>query len=128
MKMYISHSRNFDYKADLYSPLEHSSLMQHHEFIFPHSQSGESFHIKELFKSKSCDLIIAEVSFPSTGQGIELGWANIYEVPIVCIYKSDASIANSLRIICQTFIEYSDKRDMIAKLKKNIDLPFESRE
>lgn len=35
---------------------------------------------------KTCDLMIAEVSLPATGLGIELGWAKAFKVPILCMY------------------------------------------
>jgi len=115
MKIYVSHSKNFDYKKELYEVLENSGLNQ--EFILPHKESNSSFNSKELFKNKQCDLVLAEVSLPATGQGIELGWADAYQVPLVCVYKKDAKIAGSLKVITDQFIEYENTSDLISKLK-----------
>ena len=88
MKIYVSHSKNFDYKKELYEVLENTNLK--HEFILPHKDSDKSFNTKDLLMDKKCDLVLAEVSYPATGQGIELGWADVYKIPIVCIYKKNS--------------------------------------
>lgn len=103
--IYISHSRLFDYKNELYTPLLKAST--DFEFLFPHLDSNTPFLIKEDLKNKKVDFVLAEVSYPSTGQGIELAWAEFYSIPIVCIYKSGMKYSGSLTTICQTFIEYT---------------------
>ena len=65
---------------------------------------------------KDCNLILAEVSYPSTGQGIELGWANAYAVPILCFHKKGIKPSGSLSVISDTLIDYEDSQDMIQKL------------
>ena len=74
MKIYISHSTGFDYQKELYEPIKNSELYNSHEIIFPHDKSSEVSNSKEVIKG--CDMVIAEVSYPSTGMGIELGWAD----------------------------------------------------
>jgi len=49
-------------------------LFKNHEIILPHDK--RNLISKDIIKK--CNLFIAEVSFPSTGLGIELGWANIF--------------------------------------------------
>lgn len=115
MKIYVSHSKNFDYKKDLYDVLENSNLG--HDFILPHKDSDIPFNTKDLLENKKCDLVLAEVSYPATGQGIELGWADIYKIPVVCIYKKDSKISSSLKVISDKFIEYEDSNDLVTKLK-----------
>ncbi|MDO8503514.1 MAG: hypothetical protein Q7S60_02385 [bacterium] len=65
---------------------------------------------------KECNLILAEVSYPSTAQGIELGWANTYGVPIVVIYKKGTKPSDSIKAVSDTFIEYENSDDMVEKL------------
>lgn len=115
MKIYVCHSKNFDYKKELYEPIRNSSLNNLHEFIFPHENDGRFINSKEIIPS--CDLIIAEVSYPSIGMGIELGWANKDDKRIICFYKKDLKISNSLKTIANDFIEYQDKSDLIQKLE-----------
>ncbi len=64
--------------------------------------------------------MIAEVSYPSTGQGIEIGWANASNVPIICIYRSGMGPSGALRFISNQIVEYSSPDDMVAKLRSII--------
>ncbi len=116
MKIYISHSTNFDFKKDLYQPIKDSNLSK--EFIFPHEKSLKQNPLKKLFLSKKCNLIIAEISLPSTGQGIELGWANIYKIPIICFYKKGSNYSKSLKEISKKIIQYNNSKDLLEKIKK----------
>nr|AIA18300.1 Unknown Function [uncultured bacterium] len=118
MKIYISHSRSFDFKSGLYQPLMNSPLAKEHEFILPHAEHEEPFEIKAALHSKSIDLIIAEVSFSSTGQGIELGWADIYEVPIVCIYKDGTVPSGSLSVVTKRMLMYTSTENMLEDITK----------
>lgn len=119
MKIYIAHSRGYDFQKQLYEPLKNSDLATKHELIFPHSESSEPFSSKELFQN-NCDLIIAEVSYPATGLGIELGWADMLKVPVICIYKSGSKVSGSLKVITDNFIEYSDEKDLIIKIQEKL--------
>ena len=119
MKIYVSHSRHFDFKKELYAVLENSNLDQ--DFIFPHKESDAPFNSKDLLKDKGCDLVLAEVSYPATGQGIELGWANIHNIPIVCIFKKNSKISGSLSVVSKDFIEYEDEGDLENKLKEYLN-------
>ncbi len=116
MRIYLSHSRKFDFKKELYEPLENSGL--NIDFIFPHKKSETSFDTRSLFINDKPDLVLAEVSNPSLGVGIEIGWANDAEIKIVCIYKNGSKISESLKMVSKTFIEYLDSKDLIEKLKK----------
>lgn len=69
---------------------------------------------------RDTDVIIAEVSFPSTGLGIEIGWADTFKKPIICISKQDAKASSSLRAVSQVFIEYSTPEELIAKISKEL--------
>lgn len=113
MRIYVSHSRKFDFKNELYLPIQNSELSTQHEFIFPHAESDSPFNTKELFVNKSCDLVIAEVSYPATGQGIELGWANILEIPIVCLYKDGTTPSGSLATVSKKLLMYTDTQNML---------------
>lgn len=120
MKIYICHSKNFDFQKELYKPLKESGLPV--EFIFPHEDSSESFNSRELFEKHGCDYVLGEVSYPATGQGIELGWADVFEIPILCFYKSGTKPAGSLSVITEKIIEYSDPGDLINHLSRELQL------
>ena len=112
MKIYVAHSRAFDFKNELYGPLKNSSFAKNHEFILPHE--GAELNSKDVIKN--ADIILAEVSYPSLGEGMELGWADALNKRIVCIYKTGTKISASLNYLNVQKIEYSDENDLIAKL------------
>jgi hypothetical protein len=116
MKIYISHLRRGDYEKELYMPLLASELAKKHTFIFPHNKSQKPFNTKELFEKKGCDLVLAEISYPATGRGIELGWANMFQIPIYCIYKKGMDVSGSALSIAAKSIKYSDSTDLIVQL------------
>jgi nucleoside 2-deoxyribosyltransferase len=119
MKIYIAHSKSFDFQKELYNPIKNSPLFKEHSFIFPHEENREPFSSKEFFQ-EDCDLIIAEVSYPAIGLGIELGWASMLNIPILCIYKKGSKITDSLKSVTNEFLEYSNSEELLIKIKEAI--------
>ena len=117
MKIYISHASKFDYINKLYNPIKESKLFKKYEFILPHD-GDNVINTKEII-SKS-DLLIAETSIQTTGQGIELGWADFSNVPIICIYEKGAEISSALKFITKDLIEYENIEDMINKIEMKL--------
>ena len=118
MKIYVTHSTAFDFKKELYEPIRNSELNKKNQIALPHETSTELFNSKEYMKS--CNLIIAEVSYPSTGQGIELGWANLYNVPILAFYKSGSKPSGSIKAVTNTILEYKNTEELISLLERAI--------
>jgi len=87
MIIYVSHLRRGPYEVELYQPLLNSSFAKKHTFIFPHSSNQKPFNTKDLLEHKKCDIVLAEITYPATGQGIELGWASLLNIPVFCMYK-----------------------------------------
>lgn len=116
MKIYISHSSKYDYISKIYNPIKSSDLIQSNTFFLPHED--KVLNTKEIISNS--DLVIAEVSLPTTGQGIELGWADYAKVPILCIYEKGTEISSALKFITNNFIEYEDINDMINKVRNFI--------
>lgn len=119
MKIYISHSSAFEYN-NLYRAIKNSKLMIDNEIFLPHE--AEPINTKN--EIGNFDLIIAEVSYPTTGQGIELGWGDMCNVPVLCIYKKGAQISSALKFITKNFIEYVDYKDMTDKVLKFLESNF----
>ncbi len=115
MKVFVTHSRDFDFEAELYEPIRSSGLNTKHDFFLPH-ENVKSVNTKAEIQNSG--LVLAEVSFPSTGQGIELGWANMMNVPILCISKEVNKISGSLGHLTKDFVTYSSPEDLIGKLEK----------
>ncbi len=120
MNIYVSHATSFHFQSELYHPLNEFLSLKNIKLIFPHEKSLDLFNTKEFFESKQCNLVVAEVSFPSTGQGIELGWANMMNIPIICIHKSNASPSNSLKAVSKTIISYENIESIIPQLEIHI--------
>ncbi len=111
MKIYIAHSRAFDYQAKLYAPIRNAANLPQADIILPHEFSEKSNNTRESYAS--LDLMIAEVSYPATGLGIELGWAYDSNVPIVCISQKGARVSGSLQAVTKQFYEYNDGDDLV---------------
>jgi hypothetical protein len=125
MNIYISHSSGYDYENELYKPIKESELTNIHRFFLPHEPENIDADAKE--ELKQTDVLVAETSLPSTGQGIELGQASVAGVPIICFYKAGAKPSSSLRFITDRVIEYTDMHDLLAKLQVQLDqLPVHS--
>ena len=119
MKIYISHSSKYDYTNRIYTPIKNSDLVQSNTFFLPHEDKNKIVNTKDIISN--CDLVIAEVSSPTIGQGIELGWADYAKIPIVCIYEKETRISTSLKFITNYFIEYEDINDMVNKISNFIE-------
>ena len=119
MNIYISHSGAYDYENDIYAPIKTSELAKTHSFFLPHEP--DNLNVDAVDQLKQTDVLIAEVSLPSTGQGIELGQAYVANVPILCFYKTGSKTSGSLRFVTDKVIEYTDTEDLLAKMKIELD-------
>jgi nucleoside 2-deoxyribosyltransferase len=118
MNIYVSHLRRGNYEEELYKPLLASQLAQKHTLIFPHRSSQKPFNTREMLEQKKCDIVLAEISYPATGQGIELGWASQLEIPIYCMYKKGMDVSGSALMIAAKKIEYVDTNTLICQLEE----------
>ena len=109
MKIYVSHSSAFDYKTELYDPLKAIAAEQC-ELYLPHQTQITAHNTRKVIASS--DLFFAEVSYPSTGQGIEIAWADAADIPIVCFHEQSAKISSSLKLICCAFYAYKNRQNM----------------
>ena len=118
MKIYVGHSKAFDYMNELYLPIINSNINEKVEFIFPHL-SDKTFNSKKIIEE--ADLFIAEISIPSLGLGVEIGRAEMQNKKILCIYKETAQIPSSIKYVNVELLSYRDKNDMIEKIEKYIN-------
>jgi hypothetical protein len=114
MNIYISHSGSYNYESELYEPIRASDLAKIHRFFLPHEPRNIDTDAKA--ELQQTDILIAESSMPSTGQGIELAQAEAADVPIVCFYKTGSKPSGSLRFVTKEIVEYRDIGDFLAKL------------
>lgn len=132
MKIYIAHSSGFDFEKELYEPIRKSSLNNIAQIILPHenisnntaqktSESSRDIN-SAIFNSKdelkSVDYVIAETTFPSTGLGIELGWANMYGVKIIAFHRKGSKISSSIKAVTNEIYEYSSAEDLVEQIAR----------
>lgn len=113
MKIQLWHARDSDFHNDFYIPLKNSSFFSEHEWIFPHDGTA-MYNSRESLKT--VDIFIAEVSYPATGLGIEIGFTSLYGKRILCISKKWSKISASLRCLTDDFLEYENNEDMVEKI------------
>jgi hypothetical protein len=119
-QIYLAHSTKFDYLNNIYKPIINSELWQKYIFRLPHLKDVEPHDSKTLIFNE-CDILVAEVSLPSTGLGIELGWAECANKPIIALYKKGYQPSSSLLLVCKNIIEYIDSNDFIVRVQNEIN-------
>lgn len=118
MKIFVAHSSHLNFQDELYTPIRNSVLNSKYDFFLPH-EGGREVNTKE--EIRSSDLIVAEVSYPSMGEGIELGWAEMLGRKIICVHKETEKPSKWLKMISDKFISYKDSSDMIQKLSQELE-------
>lgn len=111
MRVYIAHSREFDYIKELYEPLRRDETLSKYDLILPHEADDNSCNPREFYKD--IDVVIVECSYGSTGLGIELGFAYDDGTPIYCLYRSGARFSNAIRAVSDKFYEYSSAEELV---------------
>ena len=119
MDIYIGHSSTLNYKKNLYQPIKDSKLSEKHNIVLPHENSNKQFNSREYLENE-CDILIAEVSKPSTGLGIELGWAEIYEVPTICVHTEESDPSSSISKVTDGIRSYQDSEELVEIIEKSI--------
>lgn len=109
MQIYVSHSRQINYEDELYAPLR--TLEPTHQLILPHDVTYDGMKTKDIIAQSDC--VIAEVSLPATGQGIELGWADMSNVPILAVFRPSADMSGSVKYVAQSSMQYESTEELI---------------
>lgn len=112
MLIQVSHSRHYDFQEDLYNPIKGALFFSEYSWIFPH----DGREVDSKVTLRNVDLLIAEVSSPTTGNTLEIGMASAYGKRILCIYKKGSMISSSLKFVTEDFIEYDSPEDMVGKI------------
>ncbi len=115
LNIYFGHSKKIDYQK-IYDWIESCEELKKYNFMFPHKLDSNSRNGRDFYKN--IDVFIAEISFPSTGLGIELGFSFDEKIPIYCFYKENSNYTNALLSVTNNFIEYTAREDFLKKLIK----------
>lgn len=118
-RIYVAHSKDIDYLNDLYAPLKNADFLSDYELLLPHELSDISYNTRGFYER--IDLMIAEVSKPATGLGIELGWAFDDQKPVYCIYRAGSKVSSSVRSITDKIYEYQDVDEMLEIVRKIVE-------
>ena len=118
MQIYCAHARSFDYEKEYYEPLRTSSLAIVHKLIFPHA-TEEFFDSTPVIAESQ--LVLAEVTFPATGLGIELGRAQILGIPILAIHEKGVRPSSSVLHIASLVLEYEPSKDLVQVVEIGIE-------
>lgn len=122
LDIYISHSKKMDYKNKLYGPLMKSKIGKENNLILPRTPQYNDLDTKDILINS--DLLIAEVTIPGTGVGIEIGRAECSNVKILCLLKKGEKCSTSVKRICPDIIEYNGEDEMIYKIQKYLNDNF----
>ena len=118
MRIYVTHSKDFDYKDKLYEPIEKSGLAAEHEFVLLYKNGEPQYSSKE--KIRDCNLLIAEATKHSTGSGVEIGWANAFNKPVVVISEYGARISRSLQFVTKDIKTYKNAEELLSHIGEAI--------
>lgn len=113
MRIFVAHSSNYDFVNELYLPLRKSELNKKHDIFLPQEKGREVITVDII---RNSDVVIAEVSYPSTGQGIELGWSNIFKIPIICFFQEGRKYSTAINKLTKKIIQYKNSKDLIDKI------------
>lgn len=116
MKVYVAHSQQLPYQDELYQPIRTSVLNAEYEFVLPHETSQAPYN--SLDQAKTFKALIAEVSFPSTGLGIELGWFNALGLPILCLQRAGSQVSPSVQLVATQYVVYDDTNSMLMAIQQ----------
>ncbi|MBS3070838.1 hypothetical protein J4407_00875 [Candidatus Pacearchaeota archaeon] len=123
MNIYFTHSRaeGFDFRNRLYLPIRQSYLNSQHNFVFPFEKGNMLFDSRFLMSSGGLDLVLAEVSYESTREGIELGWADNFDIPIYLLSQKGKTPSESIRRVSDSLFFYSSESQLIEGVEESIN-------
>ena len=116
MKIFIAHATDFPQKAEFYKAIRESKLNSKFEFVLPQENGEQVPAPRDVILSH--DMLIAEISVPSHGVGIELGWAEAAGKPVICLYKEGAKFSGALKNVSNKFLMYTSFDNMIEDMEK----------
>ena len=111
MHIRIGHSTAFDFKTELYAPLRAMALPPDVVLSRPHETTDAGSCTLSFFED-GCALFIAEVSYASTGLGMEIGYADLLGIPVVCIHRNDMKPSSSLQRVAKKFLAYDTAEEL----------------
>lgn len=84
------------------------------------TMSDEKIHDRDLEWIKECDALVAEVTNPALGVGYEIGKADIWNKPVLCLFRENSGkrlsgmINGNTRLTIGRYTSMDDARKIIA--------------
>lgn len=116
MKIFFAHATDHTFKYDAYKAIQTSAFYKKYEVTLPQVDGYQPPMPRDIIIGH--DLLIAECSYPSTGQGIELGWCHSVEIPILCIYKKGHTPSGALKNVANEVFAYTHFDEMLQKMEE----------
>ena len=79
----------------------------------------ENVYLKDTNWLNQSDIVIADITIPSTGVGYEIGYAEKLNIPILCLYDNNGTkkltsmIAGNKNIITKTYKNIEEAKEII---------------
>jgi len=86
-----------------------SSKHPEFEFYFPHQYSIVPNDSRETLRAS--DYLLCEITKPSTGQGIEMGFAASFNIPIIAICEENRTYSTSISLLTKSISYYKPPLD-----------------
>jgi hypothetical protein len=118
MKIYVGHAGSYNYKTELYDVLKESFLWDEHEFILPYEHIDAPKNSEHIINS--CQILLADVSYPSTGLGIELAWARAAGLSILAVHQRGVKVSSSVAVVTPHIAAYDTPKEIIVILENFI--------
>lgn len=93
-----------------------ASSQQDIQIVFPHDRAEDVKLTKD--NIGLCELVLVEVSIPSTGSGIELGWANAAGKPIIAFNQGGSDPSPALKFVTSENHVYITEDNIVSVLRK----------
>lgn len=104
--VYLAHSSKFDFKNKLYEPIKRSKIGNLYDFIYLMDNPGNLPNTKEMIQT--CQAVIGEISYPSIGAGIEIGWADAFDIPLILIHNHSYNPPEYYKTFSSYLLKYDD--------------------
>lgn len=93
------------------------------EFLGVADGEPEDVYRHDIGQVKTCDLLLAECSQPSTGLGFEIATALHYKKPVLAVAKTEAKVSRLILGITSTlfsFIRYNSLEEIADGIEKKL--------
>ncbi len=95
-----------------------AQLQSNVKITFPHEEQSEVQMTKDLISE--ADLVLVEVSIPSTGSGIELGWANAAGKKVIAFHQGGSDPSPAVQFVTEEINTYVTQEHILDILEKLI--------